>query len=59
MGQIFIDDSEFSITNKGRESEIQIVNRAQEVLDTWHKRLQFAGGELKFQKCYWTMMRYK
>ena len=57
-GQIFVDDSKSSITNKVDELELQIVSRSQEALDMWHTGLKFTGGELKLKKCYWNMQSF-
>ena len=52
VSQIFVDNSEFVISNKGNKSELQIISRSQKVLDSWYSGLKFIGRELKLSKCY-------
>ena len=57
-GQIFVNDSEFSITNEGNESELQIGSTPQEALDAWHEGLKFTGRELKLNFFYCTIQSF-
>ena len=55
IAQLFVDDTDLNIENNGKESEQQIIDRAQRTLIVWHQALSFIGGELKLEKYYWTM----
>ena len=43
-GQIFIDDSDLNVMNKGKELAQEIIRRAQQILNNWHTNLQIMGG---------------
>ena len=55
IAQLFVDDTDLKIDNKGDESIEEIISRVQTTLTAWHKALQFTGGKLKLEKCYWMM----
>ena len=44
VGQIFVNNSDFNIMNKGEEDVNAIVERSQEVLTNRHVNLQLIGG---------------
>ena len=58
-GFIYVDDTDLIILKSGREETIEIVNRAQKLLDTWQSALQLMGGELKLSKFFLTIQDYE
>ena len=53
-----MDDADLKIDNKVNESTNKIIHRAQAILTAWHQALHISGGELKLEKCYWTLQYY-
>ena len=43
-GQIFMDDSDFNVMNKGNEDAKTIVERSQKILQVWYQNLQITCG---------------
>ena len=53
---MYIDDTDLFIFNNGSESEQDITERAQKLLDTWRFVLQLSGGDLKLEKSSWSLL---
>ena len=56
---MYIDDTDLFIFNTGSESEQEIAERAQKLLDTWHFALKLSGGDLKLEKSSWLLLLYQ
>jgi len=59
IAQLFVYDTDLKIDNNGNETAIEVILRAQIILTAWHHALQFTSGELKLDKCYWTMQDFE
>ena len=46
---------DMNIRNSGKESEDQIIDQAQSILYKWNNNLKITRGQLKVEKCYWTL----
>ena len=47
-----VDDTDLYVFNDGSMSSLEVVIKAQRLLNAWHEALKFTGGELKLSKCY-------
>ena len=52
---LYVDDTDLPLLNKEYETIAEIVDRAQSILSIWYKGLQITGGDLKINKCSWTL----
>ena len=55
VGLLYVDDIDLVALNSGNELEVEVVTRAQLLLDRWQYALQATSAELKYSKCYWTL----
>ena len=47
------------VFNDGSMCALEVVSKAQRLLNAWHEALRFTGGDLKLSKCYWRMQEYR
>ena len=53
-----MDDTDLVTFDNEKELAMEVVTRAQLVLDTQHQALTFTGGNLKLNKCFWTIQDF-
>ena len=53
-----VDDTDLYIFNDGLTCTLEVITKAQKLLDAWHEALRFTGGDLKLSKYYWTLQDY-
>ena len=51
---MYVDDTDLYAFNDGSMSLLEVVIKAQRLLNAWYEAFKFTGGDLKFSKCYWT-----
>ena len=55
---VYVDDSDLNILNLNQKSTVEVLEEAQALLNAWHFALRTSGGELKLEKCFWTLQDY-
>ena len=50
-----VDDTDLYVINDGFVCALEVVTKAQRLLNVWHGALRFTGRDLKLSKCYWTL----
>ena len=58
-GLLYVDDTDLVAMSNGNKIAKEVAKRAQKLLDCWQQALNFTGGELKLEKCFWTIQDYK
>ena len=53
-----VDDSDLNVLNLNQKTTLEVVEEAQALLNAWHFALRISGGELKLEKCFWTLQDY-
>ena len=53
----FVDDTELFLT-KSNDNLNELVNKANQVIQTWKELLNVTGGAMRPEKCAWTLMRF-
>ena len=56
LADAFVDDTSMGITDNGNLSLDQLINRLENVAQTWEKLLHYSGGSLNLNKCSWYVM---
>ena len=49
---MYVDDTDHYVFNDGSMSALEVVIKAQLLLNFWYEALKFTGGDLKLSKCY-------
>ena len=49
---LYIDNTDLYVFNSSCDSTKEVVQKAQNLLNTWYKVLKVTGGNLKLSKCY-------
>ncbi|KAI2500977.1 hypothetical protein MHU86_13522 [Fragilaria crotonensis] len=52
----FVDDTALGFTDDGTVSYDELVQRLEDVAQTWEKLLHYSGGALNLSKCSWFVM---
>ena len=53
----FVDDTELFLT-KSNDNLNELVNKANQAIQTWKELLNVTGGAMRPEKCAWTLMRF-
>lgn len=53
------DDTDLYVFDDSSSDSTSSVQKAQLLLDSWHKALGFTGGDLKVSKYYWALQDYR
>ena len=55
---IHVDDTELNALNIEDKSTLEVIELDQKILYSWQFYLSISGGDLKLDKCSWTMQDY-
>ena len=56
---MYVDYTDLYAFNDGFMCTIEIVIKAQMLLNAYHEALRFIDRDLKLSKCYWTLQDYR
>ncbi|KAI2494260.1 hypothetical protein MHU86_20278 [Fragilaria crotonensis] len=55
----FVDDTSLGFTSAGHQNYEQLINRLQEIAQTWEHILFLSGGKLNLSKCSWYVLSWE
>ena len=50
-----VDDTDLYVFKSGSDSNKDIIDKAQNLLNSWHEVLKVTVSDLKLSNCYWTL----
>ena len=53
-----VDETDLNVLNLNQKLTLEVIEEAQALLFAWQFALQVSGGELKLEKCFWTLQDY-
>ena len=56
---MYVDDSTIFVIGKNKESNIEVIRRAQSYMNLWCQFLWVTGGALRPEKCWFTFVKFK